>query len=251
MNIITHPRSYSQGFQLGSHVHTEAQLLYSASGLMNVTTPKGRFLVPPQKAVWIPPKIEHSVDVLADIEMRSIYIQPSWLQKHNNIKQLSEVYVIAVSPLLRELILTAYSKDIACDRLELLITLALYELIESSDATTFLPMPNDPRAKLVADVALKDIACVKSLEQLCYDANASTRTITRLFTEETNLNFREWRQRARIMNAVELLGNNHRSIKQIATALGFSSTAAFAHAFKKVMNVTPSEFVGTRATSVQ
>ena len=241
--IITHPRSYPTGFQLGLHAHTQAQLLYSASGLMNVTTPKGRFLVPPQKAVWIPPKIEHSVDVLADIEMRSIYLEPAWLKHYSKSTQLNEVYVIEVNALLRELILATYAKDITDDRVNLLVSLALLELVEAKDATTFLPMPRDERARIVANLALEDIACEKSFDQLCDDANASRRTITRLFNDETKLNFREWRQRARIMNAIELLEAQSRSIKQIAMRLGFSSTASFAHAFKEIMGTTPSEFL--------
>lgn len=175
--------------------------------------------------------------------MRSIYLEPSWLKRHSKSAQLNEVYVIEVNALLRELILAAYAKDITEDRINLLVSLAILELAEAKDATTFLPMPTDDRARIVASLALEDIACEKSFDQLCDDANASRRTITRLFTNETKLNFREWRQRARIMNAIELLGAQSRSIKQIAVRLGFSSTAAFAHAFKEVMGITPSEFL--------
>jgi AraC-like DNA-binding protein len=237
--IITHPRSYPRGHQLGTHVHAQAQLLFSATGIMNVTTPTGIFLVPPQRAVWIPPRVEHSVDALTDIEMRSIYLESSWLKRHPNYPQLDQVYVIKVNALLRELILATYRKEASEEQIDLLMKLALFELAEAKDATTSLPMPTDARAKKVAQLALADIEAKKGFEQLCDEANASNRTITRLFTKETKLSFREWRQRARIMNAVELLGENNRSIKQIALKLGFSSTSAFSHAFKEVMGVTP------------
>ena len=34
---------------------------------MQVTTPKGRWLVPPDRAVWVPALSEHAIDVLADL----------------------------------------------------------------------------------------------------------------------------------------------------------------------------------------
>ena len=227
---------------LGLHAHAQAQLLYSASGLMNVTTPIGRFLVPPHRAVWIPQHIEHSVDVLADIEMRSVYIEKPWIDSQSVDRSLNQVFVIEVNRLLRELILAAHAENATQKRIELLISVAIMEILVAKQATTFLPMPKDPRALIVAKLALKDMKFEKSFDQFCIEANASSRTISRLFSEETKLNFREWRQRARIMNAVEFLGNKKYSIKQIAIKLGFSSTSAFTHAFKEVMEVTPTEF---------
>ena len=45
----------------------------AARGTMQVTTPKGRWLVPPDRAVWVPARLEHAIDVLADIDMRTLY----------------------------------------------------------------------------------------------------------------------------------------------------------------------------------
>ena len=57
-------RAYALGTRLGMHAHAEAQLLYASQGAMQVTTPKGRWLVPPRRAVWLPPRLEHAVDML-------------------------------------------------------------------------------------------------------------------------------------------------------------------------------------------
>ena len=247
--IIVHPRTYKRGHHIGSHVHAQAQFLYSTSGLMNVTTPAGKFLVPPKRAVWIPPTIEHSVDVLTDIEMRSIYIEPSWLLKHSKHSHLTKIYLIEVNTLLRELILASHKKGTSKEKIELLINLTLLELTEAKGAASFLPMPIDARANTVALLTIKDITSTKDFDQLCFEANTSSRTITRLFTKDTKMSFREWRQRARIMNALELLEDGNRSIKQVANKLGFSSTASFTHAFKEVMKLTPTEFVSKKIAS--
>src|ERR1700760_2769504 len=73
-------RRYEKGIRLGTHMHREAQLVYAIRGTMQVTTPKGRWLVPPDRAVWVPARQPHAIDVLADIDMRTLYFDLAWLK---------------------------------------------------------------------------------------------------------------------------------------------------------------------------
>ena len=241
--MIVGATAYARGTHLGLHVHREAQLLFASSGIMQVTTPKGRWLVPPARAVWLPPGIEHAVDVLADMQMRALLVPADWLATHPEAPRLNREFVVAVGPLLRETILAAFKQGSHPKRIDLLVELALFELAEDEDAATFMPLPTDPRARRVAEMILVDPANDRELEILAHAAGASARTITRLFPAETNLTFKEWRQRARIMAAVEALGRGGMPIKQISAQLGFSSVAAFGHAFRQIMGMTPSEMV--------
>lgn len=241
--MIIGATSYPRGTRLGLHVHREAQLLFASSGIMQVTTPKGRWLVPPARAVWLPPGIEHAVDVLANIEMRALLVPAEWLAAHPEASRLNREFVVTVGPLLRETILAAFKHAANAKRIDLLVKVVLFELVEDEDAATFVPLPSDPRARRVADMILADPANDSDLELLAHAAGASARTITRLFSAETNLTFKEWRQRARIMAAVEALGSGKTSIKQLAAQLGFSSVAAFGHAFRQIMGMTPSEMM--------
>jgi AraC-like DNA-binding protein len=234
-------RSYERGTQLGLHAHTDAQLLFAASGVMQVSTPKGRWLVPPERAVWLPPTLEHGVDVLSDLEMRSLYISPAWLASHPELPRLGREFVVAVRPLLRELVLAMFANPDP-GRIDLLARLALFELAEAEDATTFMPMPSDPRARRVAEFVLADPAGVRGLSDLARAAGASLRTITRLFPAETDLTFKAWRQRARILASVELLDSGRAPVTEVAARLGFSSAAAFGYAFRQVLGITPGEF---------
>ena len=232
-------RSYRRSTQLGVHVHRQAQLLFAAHGVMQVTTPTGRWLVPPERAVWLPPRLEHAVDVLADIEMRTLYFEPDWLARHPEASRLGREFVVVVGPLLRQVILAAFRDGGDPRRTALLAQLALFELVEAEDATTFMPLPDEPRARRVAELVLADPAGRRTLEELARAAGASSRTITRLFPAETDLTFKAWRRRARIMAAVEALGSGQSSLKQVAARLGFSSAAAFGYAFRQVMGTTP------------
>jgi AraC-like DNA-binding protein len=235
-------RFYERGTRLGLHAHAEAQLLFAARGVMQVTTPTGRWLVPPRRAVWVPPRSEHAVDMLTDLEMRSVYIAPAWLASHPEFPKLGREFVVAVGTLLRELVLAMFVAETDPRRFDLLARLALFELVEAEDGTTFMPMPSDPRARRVAELVLAEPAGVRDLADLSRAAGASQRTITRLFPAETELTFKEWRQRARILASVEVLDSGHVPVSAVAARLGFSSAAAFGHAFRQVLGITPSEF---------
>src|SRR3954464_5422064 len=62
---------YKKGFRIHTHMHREAQLVYAAKGTMQVTTPKGRWLVPPDRAVWVPAGLAHAIEPLLDIAVRT------------------------------------------------------------------------------------------------------------------------------------------------------------------------------------
>src|SRR5271170_5899352 len=84
---------YRKGVRLDTHMHREAQLVYAAEGTMQVTTPKGRWLVPPDRAVWVPARLEHSIDVLADIDMRTLYFELAWLKRERRSASLRSEFV--------------------------------------------------------------------------------------------------------------------------------------------------------------
>jgi AraC-like DNA-binding protein len=240
-------RFYERGVHLGLHVHAEAQLLFASRGVMQVTTPKGRWLVPPRRAVWVPPRLEHAVDMLTDLEMRSLYIAPTWLASHPELPRLGREFVVAVGTLLRELVLAMFADGADPRRVDLLARLALFELAEAENAATFMPMPSDPRARRVAEQILAEPAGVRDLDDLARSAGASPRTVTRLFPAETDLTFKEWRQRARILASVEMLNSGRTPVSVVAARLGFSSTAAFGHAFRQVLGIPPGEFMNRPA----
>src|SRR6185295_8890197 len=149
-------RHYRKGVRLHTHMHREAQLVYAARGTMQVTTPKGRWLVPPDRAVWVPALSEHAIDVLADIEMRTLYFDQTWLKREKRSASLAQEFVVRVSPLLHQAILALFDEHNTSDRTALLIKLAMLELHRAEDSTTFVPLPREPRCRRAADIVLAD-----------------------------------------------------------------------------------------------
>jgi len=234
---------YKKGFRIDTHMHREAQLVYAAKGTMQVTTPKGRWLVPPDRAVWVPALSEHAIDVLADIEMRTLYFDLAWLRREKRSTSLAQEFVVRVSPLLHQAILAMFDEHNTPDRTALLVKLAMLELHRAEDSATFVPLPHEPRCRRAADIVLSDPTASHEIEALAREVGTSARTLSRLFSSETQLSFKSWCQRARIAAAIEKLSTDANvSVKQLASDLGYASVPAFSHAFRQVTGKTPSEF---------
>jgi AraC-like DNA-binding protein/quercetin dioxygenase-like cupin family protein len=240
-------RHYRKGVRLDTHMHREAQLVYAAKGTMQVTTPKGRWLVPPDRAVWVPARLEHSIDVLADIEMRTLYFDLAWLAREDRSESLDCEFVVRVSRLLHETILALFDGQGNPDRIALLVKLAVLELHHAEDSTTFIPLPHEPRCRRAADIVLGDPTAAHEIETLAREVGTSARTLSRLFPSETQLSFKSWCQRARIAAAIERLSMQADvSVKQLASDLGYASVPAFSHAFRQVTGKTPTQFAETK-----
>jgi AraC-like DNA-binding protein len=236
-------RNYRKGLRLDPHVHREAQLVYAAEGTMQVTTPKGRWLVPPDRAVWVPARLEHAIDVLADIEMRTLYFELPWLKRERRAKRLDKEFVVMVSPLLQQGILALFDSRNTAERIDLLIRLVMLELRQAEDSTTFMPLPQEERCRRAANIVLADPTATYDIETLARTVGTSGRTLSRLFSLETQLSFKSWCRRARIAAAIERLSTDANvSVKQLAAQLGYASVPAFSAAFRQVTGRTPTEF---------
>ena len=236
-------RHYKKGTRLDPHMHREAQLVYAAKGTMQVTTPKGRWLVPPDRAVWVPALLEHAIDVLADIEMRTVYFDVGWLRRAPRSKALGREFVVRVSPLLQQAILALFDEVGDSERTALLIKLAMLELRRADDSATFVPLPQEARCRRAAELVLADPASAHDIDRVAEKIGTSARTLSRLFSAETELSFKSWCQRARIAAAIQRLSTDTNvSIKQVAGELGYASLPAFSHAFRQVTGRTPREF---------
>ena len=155
-----------------------------------MTTPKGRWLVPPDRAVWVPARSEHAIDVLADIEMRTLYFDLAWLRREERGLSLDAEFVVRVSRLLHETILALFDGRDDPDRTCLVVRLALLELHQAEISATFIPLPHGPRCRRAANIVLADPD--GSHESIrCARGRTSARTLSRLFSSETQLSFKK------------------------------------------------------------
>jgi AraC-like DNA-binding protein/mannose-6-phosphate isomerase-like protein (cupin superfamily) len=230
--------SYSSGYALPAHTHDWHQLIFASEGVMNIHTGVGSWVVPPQRAVWVPAGIEHSVEMSGTVSMRTLYFR-------RGPRSLSaECSVVNVPPLLRELILHAVrigmlSRTVASHRR--LAGVILDQLTAVPTLPLQLPMPRDPRARRVTEMLLRSPDHSGSLNDLTKEAGASKRTLERLFHAETKMTFGRWRQQLRLLHALRLLAAGA-SVTEAASSSGYDSTSAFISMFKKALGTTPRRY---------
>ena len=140
-----HRGTKPRGKGLPMHAHGEAQLTFAASGMVQVHTGEGRWLVPPQLAVWIPAGIPHRVEVLTDAALWMVHWQPAAEQEWAPPTLRRRAFALRVTPLLRSLLAAAFAADTGPEKAELVVRLMLHELTETADAPTFLPLADQPR----------------------------------------------------------------------------------------------------------
>ena len=240
--LLFHRGFKPRGMGLAMHAHDEAQLTFAASGTVQVHTGQGRWLVPPQLAVWIPAGVRHQVEVLADAELWMVHWQPSAVRDWGPPQPLDRAFALRVTPLLRALLDAGFAADVTPGKAELVGRLMLHELTGTADAPTFLPMPGSPAGRRLAELAFGDRRNRLAAGELASRAALSLRSASRLFPAETGLTFKRWRQRARIVQAMHRLGRGI-PIAQVSAEFGFASTAAFSHAFRQVTAMTPTAFL--------
>lgn len=228
------------------HVHEHAQLVYASRGVLKVTTRAAVYIVPPQRAVWIPKGIEHRIDVYDKVSMRSLYINSAATNA-----RFSQPSVIMVSPLLRELILTAvsigneYSANSPQSRI---MEVILDQIVDQSDIALALPLPTDQRLLLITQSLIKNPSDNRKLEEWANTVGASKRTLNRLFMLQTNLSFQRWRQQLRLHQGIELLSIGQ-SVTRVALDLGYQNTSSFIAMFRRCLGTTPTEYLRTTGHS--
>lgn len=234
-------KHHPPGTEVPIHQHARGQLVYAVRGVMQVQAASTRWAIPPQRALWLPPGQPHSIRMLSATELRTVYFTPELLALCSPFARQAEVHALHASPLLRELVLCLCSGYATVQAQQLMASLLLHVLQEAQRLPTDLPMPADVQLRRAASFVLAYPQARHSLADMADVAAMSERSFTRRFSAEAGMNFRAWRQRARILGSLDLLAAG-RETKAIARATGFASSASYASAFRQLLGCSPSEF---------
>jgi AraC-like DNA-binding protein len=196
------------------------------------------WIVLPDRALWIPAGVEHSVDALGAAEMTTLWLDPArcpigW----------ERTAVVAVDPLVTLLVGRLLDPALPADA-RTRSEAVLFDVLAPVPADVLdLPLPGDDRARRVAEALLADPADDRTLAAWGREVGASDRTLQRAFRTGTGLGFHEWRSRARVAAALRLLLTD-RPVAAIAGDVGFATSSAFGAAFRRVTGLPPSAFRG-------
>jgi AraC-like DNA-binding protein/quercetin dioxygenase-like cupin family protein len=233
--------TFRAGAELAAHSHAWGQLLYAHHGVMEVATPARAWIIPATRSIWIPAGVPHQVRFRRETAMRTLYIAPERAQVLP-----AEPASLEIQPLLRALILHILSLGMLAparpeqDRLAgVLIDL----LSQARRQDLWLPLPDDARARRLADRLREAPEDGRDLRLIAEDCGASLRTLQRLYPRQTGLTLEGWRRKARLIHAAADLAAGV-SVTDAALDSGYRSLSAFITAFQEQFGVTPGRYGG-------
>jgi len=255
------------------HRHLWAQVAYSAVGVLHVTAGQHTFIVPPSRAVWIPPEVEHVVSVVEDAELRTLYLHMACGQRGPRALDANGAFdvrmpspgpgpgpgseqaslwqhcrVLEVSPLLRELVEQLHLMSLAeptvppqIERENLLVALVQDELHRARAVPLGVGLPADKRLLALCEAVLRQPSQHSTLQAWSAEVGASVRTVSRLFRSELGTTFAQWRQQVLLAKALSMAARK-RPMAHIAAELGYASPSAFTAMVKRSVGLPPKRF---------
>jgi AraC-like DNA-binding protein len=228
------------------HYHDVQQLVYPSSGVLLISAAAGTWAVPPQRAVWIPAGVPHAHRAHGQVQMRTLAFPPAAAA---DPPLFPTPAVLAVSPLLREIIVALTSGDGAPYTARLRTAMeqvALDQLRRVGQLPVRLPALADDRLRAIAALLRANPADERTLAGFGMTVGASERTLSRLFRQETGMSFPQWRTQFRLQHALVLLADGT-PVTTTALACGWSNPSAFIETFRRSFGATPGKFYARTA----
>ena len=238
-SVVALSDEYPAGYIDSMHSHRRAQILYAASGVMSVSTPCTSFVIPPQRALWLPAETAHEVSCRGAVALRTLYVDPVLEGCPSDCR------VFEVTDFLRALILevATFEPDYDVDGREGgIVKLLLAETMAMPTAPFCARMPTDYRLVRVCKVILADPSDQRNLDDWASIAGMGRRTFTRTFRNETGMGLGMWRQQVRLMGALSMLSTGQ-SVTSVAFEVGYESASAFTAMFHRTFGAPPSHYV--------
>lgn len=240
--LIATARNYAAGEMFPEHQHARGQFAYAARGVISVHTPQGNWLVPPQRACWVPAQLVHGMRMHGGVTMQNVFVDAPAIAGSG---LPSHCQVLDASPLLRQLLAEAVTVDALYaeqSRAGRLMALLLDEIAAAQPLPLSAPLPQEPRLARLCMELLQEPTLDSSLDAMAAQAGMSRRTFTRQFRAQTGLAFAQWRQQACLLAAITWLAEGH-AVTRVALDLGYASPSAFTAAFRRVLGQAPSDYL--------
>lgn len=234
------------------HYHDVEQLVYPSSGVLAISAAAGTWVVPPQRAVWIPAGVPHAHRAHGPVQMRTLAFSPSTDAERAAKDQAlpASPAVLEVSPLLREVIVALTSgggTPYTARQRTTMEQVALDQLRRVGQLPVRLPALADDRLRAIAALLRADPAGERTLAEFGMVVGASERTLSRLFRQEAGMSFPQWRTQFRLQHALLLLADGT-PVTATALACGWSNPSAFIETFRRSFGATPGKFFTGRGS---
>ena len=230
-----------QNIRYDWHAHERHQLMYAFSGTLRLETNTGVFLLPPQRAAWIPAGVIHRT-TLHNVLSGSVFFAPSLLASTQ-----TDVRIISAAPIVREMVQYALrwppgraGDDALAASFFKTLWLLCMEWIKE-EIPFCLPAAKTRQIAVAMEYTLANLETA-TLEGAAGTAALSPRQFRRRFLAESGIAWRQFHHQGRMLRAMELLVLPQATVTDAAYTVGFSSLSAFAKSFTRFTGQAPHEF---------
>jgi AraC-like DNA-binding protein len=224
------------------HHHDLHQIEYAVTGVVEVETADGHYLLPPQQAAWIPAGLEHQATINSSVRTVSVMFDPRIVPHPGD-----RARIVAVSPLVREMVIYAQRWPISrvtADEVSDGFFRTLAHLVSESldhEEPLSLPTSSDPVVAAAMTYTREHLDTVSAAE-VSHAIGVSERTLRRQFSAVLGMSWRSYLLQARLLRAMALLTEPGPSVLDVSLAVGFENVSAFARAFAQRCGETPSAY---------
>lgn len=243
--VIAIATEYDAGYRVSGHSHSRGQLLHARTGVVLITTAQGRWMVPPGHAMWIPPRVVHSVEMIGPVRMQSIYVAPDAVEGLPDALR-----VVGLTDLMRSLVAEAVTlppEPQPSGRAGLVLGLLIAEIPNLAEQPLALPFPADDRLAALCRRFIGAPSAHATIDAWAKAAGMSRRSFTRRFAAETGLGFSTWRRQALLFAALPRLTAGE-TVTSVALDLGYESVPAFTTMFRRFLGASPRAWLGSERT---
>lgn len=237
--VVMRRTSYPGGHHIQPHWHTRAQFVYAIAGTMRVRTARHAWIVPPSRALWMPARTVHEIQMYGVVAMHSLYATAA-----AGAGMPADCAVLEVTPLARELIVRAAALPVDYDEAGdngLLMRLLMAEIRRLPRSALDLPLPESADLTQLCERILADLSTRRPSTHDAGEMNTSTRTLYRRFLRETGITFARWKQQARLLESIRRLAEGT-PVTAVAIDLGYESPSAFSTMFRRALGSAPRAF---------
>ena len=236
---------YEEQAAIAPHCVPWGELNFALHGVISLEAENVRYVSPPQYAIWLPPHTTHS----AISQTNTLYI--TLVVAERFCRQLPEtVKLIEISPILLSIVQDFLKRGISQPHSEAdqrLAQVIVDQIRLAPCYDRFLPWSQHPKLEPVLRQIQQQPASLITLQQCADMVGLSERHLLRLSQQELHMSLNDWRSRAKLLIAIDMLGQNH-SINQIATYLGYHSASAFINMFQRMTGKTPTQMRAAQLT---
>jgi AraC-like DNA-binding protein len=208
---------------------------------MRVRTGHAAWIVPPNRALWVPAGVQHEIRAIGAVRMRTLY---SNARLGTLLPPGDACALVTVAPLLQALIadlIDIQTEGQRRQRERHIVALILDEVRALSAIPLCLPWPGAPRLRPMCEALRGEPGSDLTSAEWAARFGLSARTLERDFLRSFGMTFGRWRQQLRLLAALERLSMGE-PVTRVALDLGYASPSAFSAMFRKALGTTPSAY---------